>query len=74
MELPVLGLIIAIVVILLYNTVKVLKEYERGVVFFLGRFQRVKGPGLILLIPFIVNTVLLWVTVTPVAPVMSPWK
>ena len=53
MELPVLGLIIAIVVILLYNTVKVLKEYERGVVFFLGRFQRVKGPGLILLFPVI---------------------
>jgi regulator of protease activity HflC (stomatin/prohibitin superfamily) len=53
MQLPVLGLIVAIVVILLYNTVKVLKEYERGVVFFLGRFQRVKGPGLILLFPIV---------------------
>jgi len=30
---------------------KVLREYERGVVFFLGRFQTVKGPGLIILIP-----------------------
>ena len=53
MALPTIGLIAAIVVILLYNTIKVLKEYERGVVFFLGRFQRVKGPGLILLFPVI---------------------
>src|SRR5690606_12915012 len=43
----------ALVVVILYNTIKVLKEYERGVVFFLGRFQRVKGPGLILLFPVI---------------------
>jgi len=34
-------------------TVKILREYERAVVFTLGRFQRVKGPGLVLLIPFI---------------------
>src|SRR5271170_1461207 len=33
-------------------TVKILREYERAVVFTLGRFQRVKGPGLVLLIPF----------------------
>lgn len=32
---------------------KILKEYERGVIFFLGRFQKVKGPGLIILIPFL---------------------
>ncbi len=36
---------------LLYNTIKILQEYERGVIFFLGRFQTVKGPGLIILIP-----------------------
>lgn len=36
---------------LIFNTIKVLKEYERGVIFFLGRFQSVKGPGLIILIP-----------------------
>ena len=36
---------------ILYNTIKILKEYERGVIFFLGRFQNVKGPGLIILIP-----------------------
>lgn len=53
MPLATLGLIAALVVILLYNTIKILKEYERGVVFFLGRFQRVKGPGLILLFPVI---------------------
>jgi regulator of protease activity HflC (stomatin/prohibitin superfamily) len=52
-SITVIGLIAALVVVLLYNTVKVLKEYERGVVFFLGRFQRVKGPGLILLFPLI---------------------
>ena len=35
----------------LSQMIKILKEYERGVVFFLGRFQRVKGPGLIILFP-----------------------
>ena len=35
----------------LSQMIKILKEYERGVVFLLGRFQRVKGPGLIILIP-----------------------
>ena len=48
-----IALIAAILIVILYNTIKVLKEYERGVVFFLGRFQRVKGPGLILLFPII---------------------
>jgi regulator of protease activity HflC (stomatin/prohibitin superfamily) len=44
---------IAIGVILLLNTFRVLREYERGVVFMLGRFYKVKGPGLIILIPII---------------------
>jgi regulator of protease activity HflC (stomatin/prohibitin superfamily) len=35
----------------LYNTIKILKEFERGVILFLGRFQSVKGPGLIILVP-----------------------
>lgn len=39
--------------IVLLNTVKILREYERGVIFFLGRFWKVKGPGLIILVPFI---------------------
>ena len=46
---------IAVVVafILATSTVKILREYERAVVFTLGRFQKVKGPGLVLMIPFI---------------------
>jgi regulator of protease activity HflC (stomatin/prohibitin superfamily) len=51
MPIAFLGIIIALVIVIAYNTIKILKEYERGVVFFLGRFQKVKGPGLILLIP-----------------------
>ena len=43
------GLIILI--ILLFNTLKILKEYERAVVFRLGRFTGIRGPGLIILIP-----------------------
>jgi regulator of protease activity HflC (stomatin/prohibitin superfamily) len=39
--------------IILANAVRILREYERGVIFRLGRLIRVKGPGLILLIPFI---------------------
>ncbi len=53
MGLATIGLIGAFVIIILVNTIKILKEYERGVIFFLGRFYRVKGPGLIILIPFI---------------------
>ena len=40
-----------IVVGLLAASVRVLREYERGVVFLLGRFQRVMGPGLIVIVP-----------------------
>jgi regulator of protease activity HflC (stomatin/prohibitin superfamily) len=39
--------------IVLAAAIKILREYERGVVFTLGRFTGVKGPGLILLIPFV---------------------
>lgn len=47
------GTVILIVIglMFLWSAVKILPEYERGVIFFLGRFQSVKGPGLILLIP-----------------------
>jgi regulator of protease activity HflC (stomatin/prohibitin superfamily) len=40
-----------IVVILAVASVRILREYERGVVFLLGRFQRVMGPGLIVIVP-----------------------
>jgi len=39
------------VVFLVFMTFKILREYERGVVFLLGRFYKVKGPGLIIIIP-----------------------
>ncbi|MFA7388587.1 MAG: SPFH domain-containing protein, partial [Thiohalobacteraceae bacterium] len=35
------------------SAVRILREYERGVVFMLGRFWKVKGPGFILLIPIL---------------------
>jgi regulator of protease activity HflC (stomatin/prohibitin superfamily) len=37
--------------IFFFYSLKIMREYERGVVFFLGRYQSVKGPGVILLIP-----------------------
>ena len=46
------GLFLLIIIgMILYSAIKILREYERGVVFMLGRFWRVKGPGLIILIP-----------------------
>ena len=39
--------------VIVYNSIKILMEYERGVVFFLGKFQTVKGPGLVLVLPFV---------------------
>jgi regulator of protease activity HflC (stomatin/prohibitin superfamily) len=45
--------VIILVLIILFSAIKILREYERGVVFTLGRFTGVKGPGLILLIPFV---------------------
>lgn len=44
-------IVIFIVVSLLWSSIKVLKEYERGVVFRLGRIIALKGPGLIIVIP-----------------------
>lgn len=42
-----------IVLLLIFSMFRILREYERGVVFTLGRFWRVKGPGLIIIVPFI---------------------
>ena len=41
------------VVLVIMSVFKILNEYERGVIFFLGRFQKVKGPGIIIVVPFI---------------------
>ncbi|CAJ0771387.1 slipin family protein [Ralstonia chuxiongensis] len=47
------GGLIFLAVLLVISSFRVLREYERGVVFLLGRFWRVKGPGLVLIVPAI---------------------
>jgi len=44
---------LVVLIIVLVSMLKVLREYERGVVFMLGRFWSVKGPGLIIIIPIL---------------------
>ena len=45
--------LIALVAVFIFSMFRILREYERSVVFTLGRFWRVKGPGLIIIVPFI---------------------
>ncbi len=52
-NLSILITIIVLIAIALPTIIRILREYERGVVFMLGRFWKVKGPGLILLIPYL---------------------
>ncbi len=47
------GVFLFLVIGLVLSMFKVLREYERGVIFMLGRFYRVKGPGLIIVIPIL---------------------
>ncbi len=47
------AVLIVLVFAFLAATLKILREYERGVIFLLGRFWKVKGPGLIIVIPVI---------------------
>ena len=47
------AIIVIIFVLLLTNALRILREYERGVVFRLGRYVGTRGPGLIILVPFI---------------------
>ncbi len=49
----IVGVAVLLLLLLLLSAVRILREYERGVVFTLGRFSGVKGPGIILLIPII---------------------
>ena len=44
---------LVLLIVLLVSMLKILREYERGVVFMLGRFWSVKGPGLIIIIPIL---------------------
>ncbi len=46
-----------LLLVLLASSVKILREYERAVVFRLGRFEAVRGPGLILIVPFVQQVV-----------------
>ncbi len=46
-------LLVVVALILIRATVRILRQYERAVVFTLGRFQSVKGPGMVFLIPFV---------------------
>jgi regulator of protease activity HflC (stomatin/prohibitin superfamily) len=48
-----LGAIVLFILIVLSASVKIVQEYERGVIFRLGRLMGARGPGLILLIPFV---------------------
>ena len=62
--------VFVIIVLVLTNTIKLLREWERGVILRLGKFQAVRGPGLIFVIPFIermhrVNTRVITVDVPP---------
>jgi len=52
-DLTFLGVIIVAAVAVLASAIRILREYDRGVMFTLGRFTGVKGPGLILMIPFV---------------------
>ncbi len=45
--------VIALVVLFFASAIRILREYERGVIFLLGRFWKVKGPGFIIVIPII---------------------
>ncbi len=48
---PFAGIVIFLVLALLFVMFRVLREYERGVIFMLGRFYKIKGPGLIIIVP-----------------------
>ena len=46
-----IGSVVLLRLVLAFSSLRILREYERGVVFLLGRFWRVKGPGLVLVVP-----------------------
>ncbi len=62
--------LLTLIILILLSTVKVLREWERGVILRLGKFQGVRGPGLIIVIPLIermirINTRLVTVDIPP---------
>jgi len=50
---PIIGVVIFVVIIIIPMAIKIVAEYERGVIFRLGRLLGAKGPGLFLIIPFV---------------------
>ncbi|MDH3646017.1 MAG: slipin family protein [Gammaproteobacteria bacterium] len=46
-------IVVAVLLLFLFSAIKILKEWERGVILQLGRYKKVKGPGLIFVIPII---------------------
>jgi len=50
---PTIGAIVVVVLLFLINAIKIVREYERGVIFRLGRLVGAKGPGIFLIIPII---------------------
>ena len=62
--------VLAVVLLLVFASIRILREYERGVIFLLGRFWKVKGPGLIIVIPGVMQMerVDLRIVVMDVAP------
>jgi regulator of protease activity HflC (stomatin/prohibitin superfamily) len=53
MAIPGIFIVLIVIIALMLSAIRILREYERGVVFMLGRFWRVKGPGLIIIIPIV---------------------
>ncbi len=53
LSLSIVSGVLIVAFVLITASVKILREYERAVIFTLGRFQKVKGPGLVLLFPFV---------------------
>ncbi|MDA8421109.1 MAG: slipin family protein [Pseudomonadota bacterium] len=53
MESLTLVVLVLVVLVLLLSAVRILREYERGVIFLLGRYWKVKGPGMVLVIPIV---------------------
>ena len=52
-----IGVIVLVVIAVLFSSLRIMREYERAVVFLLGRFWKVKGPGLIIVVPIIQSAV-----------------
>ena len=48
-----IGILVFVLLAVVFQAIKILREYERGVIFQLGRYWKVKGPGLIIVIPLV---------------------